>query len=59
MNKILDVFSYIVVEVSLKGFVANGEGKAVIRLKPRLQGKHKREEKRTLKKYRCQSSRRL
>ncbi len=36
VNKILDIYSYIVTEVTLKGFVANGEGKAVIRLKPRL-----------------------
>lgn len=36
VNKVLDVYSYIVVEVSLKGATANGEGKAVIRLKPRL-----------------------
>ena len=36
VNKVLDVYSYIVVEVSLKGATANGEGKAVISLKPRL-----------------------
>jgi len=36
INKILDVFSYINVEVALRGFVSNGEGKAGIKLKPRL-----------------------
>src|SRR3989304_6268598 len=36
VNKILDVYSYIVTEISLKGFSANGEGKVVIRIKPRL-----------------------
>ncbi len=36
VNKVLDTYSYIVCEISLKGFSAGGEGKAVIRLKPRL-----------------------
>lgn len=36
VNKILDTFSYTTVEVSLKGFSANGEGRADIRLRPRL-----------------------
>jgi hypothetical protein len=36
VNKILDIYSYIVTEISIKGFTANGEGKAVIRIKPRL-----------------------
>jgi hypothetical protein len=36
VNKILDMYSYIVAEISIKGFSAAGEGKAVIRIKPRL-----------------------
>jgi len=36
VNKVLDVFSYITVEISLRGFSAGGEGKADIRLRPRL-----------------------
>ena len=36
VNKILDLFSYITVEVDLKGFSSAGEGRASIRLKPRL-----------------------
>ena len=36
VNKILDVFSYITVEVELRGFSANGEGKVTIVLRPRL-----------------------
>jgi hypothetical protein len=36
INKILDTYTYITVEVSLKGFSAAGEGKADIRIKPRL-----------------------
>lgn len=36
ITKILDVFSYIVVEIDLRGFSAAGEGKATVRLRPRL-----------------------
>ncbi|MCX6815789.1 MAG: hypothetical protein NT120_02975 [Candidatus Aenigmarchaeota archaeon] len=36
VNKILDTFSYITVELTLKGFSAGGEGKADIRIRPRL-----------------------
>lgn len=36
VNKILDVFSYITVEVDLRGFSSAGEGRASIRIKPRL-----------------------
>jgi len=36
VSKILDLYSYLAYEVSLKGFVAGGEGRAVIRIKPRL-----------------------
>jgi hypothetical protein len=36
VTKVLDVYSYITIEIDLKGFTMNGEGKASIRLKPRL-----------------------
>ncbi len=36
VNKILDVFSYITVEITLRGFSTAGEGKADIRIRPRL-----------------------
>src|SRR3989338_6269538 len=36
VKKLLDTFSYITIEIDLKGFSVNGEGKAAIRLKPRL-----------------------
>lgn len=36
VNKILDLFSYVTVEVDLKGFSTAGEGRASIRIKPRL-----------------------
>jgi len=36
VNKVLDTYSYIVVEIDLKGFSTNGEGKVSIKLKPRL-----------------------
>jgi hypothetical protein len=36
VNKILDKFSYIVVEIALKGYSTKGEGKVSIKLKPRL-----------------------
>jgi hypothetical protein len=36
VNKILDVFSYITVEIDLSGFSASGEGRVDITLKPRL-----------------------
>lgn len=36
VNKILDVYSYITVEIELKGYSKAGVGKASIRLKPRL-----------------------
>ena len=36
VNKILDTYSYINVEIDLKGFSANGEGKASVKIKPRL-----------------------
>jgi hypothetical protein len=36
VNKILDIYSYIVVEIDLKGSAAEGEGKVRVRLKPRL-----------------------
>ncbi len=36
INKILDAFSYITVEITLRGFAAGGEGKADIRIRPRL-----------------------
>ena len=35
-NKLLDVFSYLAVEITLRGFSAAGEGKADIVIKPRL-----------------------
>jgi len=34
--KVLDVFSYIVLEIDLRGFSAGDEGKATIRIRPRL-----------------------
>ncbi|MFH0949376.1 MAG: hypothetical protein V1802_02720 [Candidatus Aenigmatarchaeota archaeon] len=36
LTKIIDIYSYIVVEVDLTGVITNGEGRASIRLKPRL-----------------------
>jgi len=36
VNKILDVYSYLNSEISLKGSVAGGEGKTAIKIKPRL-----------------------
>jgi hypothetical protein len=36
VNKILDTFSYITVELTLRGFSSGGEGKAEIRIRPRL-----------------------
>ena len=36
VNKILDLFSYVTVEVDLRGFSTAGEGRASIRIKPRL-----------------------
>lgn len=36
VNKILDSYSYIVIEITLRGFVAGGEGKADVRIRPRL-----------------------
>lgn len=36
VNKILDMFTYIVVEIDLRGYSVNGEGRADITLKPRL-----------------------
>ena len=36
INKILDAFSYITVELTLRGFSAGGEGKADIRIRSRL-----------------------
>lgn len=36
VNKLLDTFSYITVEIIFKGFSVDGEGKASVRLKPRL-----------------------
>jgi hypothetical protein len=36
INKILDTFSYITIEITLRGFVAAGEGKVDIRIRPRL-----------------------
>jgi hypothetical protein len=36
INKILDTFSYITIEITLRGFSAGGEGKVDIRIRPRL-----------------------
>jgi hypothetical protein len=36
INKILDTFSYITIEITLRGFTAGGEGKADVRIRPRL-----------------------
>jgi hypothetical protein len=36
VNKILDTYTYINVEISLKGFSSGGEGKAAIKIKPNL-----------------------
>jgi hypothetical protein len=36
VTKVLDVYSYITVELSMKGFTMNGEGKVSIKIKPRL-----------------------
>ena len=36
VNKILDTFSFITIEVDLKGFSVAGEGKAAVKIKPRL-----------------------
>src|SRR3989344_5985456 len=36
VTKVLDAYSYITIEVSLKGFTMNGEGKAAIKIKLRL-----------------------
>jgi hypothetical protein len=36
VTKVLDVYSYITVELSMKGFTMNGEGKVTIKIKPRL-----------------------
>jgi len=36
MNKILDLYSFITVDVDLRGFSTEGEGRASIKIKPRL-----------------------
>ncbi len=36
VTKVLDNYSYITIEIALKGFTLNGEGKASIKIKPRL-----------------------
>lgn len=36
VNKVLDAFTYITVEMDLNGFSVNGEGKATMRIRPRL-----------------------
>lgn len=36
VNKLLDMFSYITIEISLKGFVSKGQGRANIVMRPRL-----------------------
>jgi hypothetical protein len=36
VNKVLDTFSYITIEMSWKGFSAGGEGKMDVKIKPRL-----------------------
>lgn len=36
ITKVLDVYSYITIEIALKGFAVNGDGKVSIRIKPRL-----------------------
>jgi hypothetical protein len=36
VTKILDLFTYITVELSLRGFSSSGEGKVDIRIRPRL-----------------------
>mgnify|MGYP001573536592 CR=1 FL=1 len=36
VNKILDLFTYVTIEIDLSGFSTDGEGRAQIRMKPRL-----------------------
>ena len=36
VTKVLDLFSYIAVEITLRGFLEGGEGRALIRIRPRL-----------------------
>ncbi len=36
VNKILDTFSYLALEITIRGFSASGEGKIDIRIRPRL-----------------------
>jgi hypothetical protein len=36
ITKVLDVYSYITIELTMKGFTMNGEGKVSIKIKPRL-----------------------
>ncbi len=36
INKILDIHTYITVEVDIRGFTAEGEGRVTIRIRPRL-----------------------
>ena len=36
VNKVLDLFSYVTVEIDMTGFSTEGEGRVSIRLKPRL-----------------------
>lgn len=36
VTKVLDVYSYITVEIEMRGYSVNGEGKVSVRLKPRL-----------------------
>lgn len=36
ISKVLDTFSYITIELDLNGFSVNGEGKANMRIRPRL-----------------------
>ena len=36
VNKLFDLFSYIYIEIDLRGSSANGEGRAVITIRPRL-----------------------
>ncbi len=36
INKVLDLFTYITVEIDITGFVVEGEGRVSVRLRPRL-----------------------
>ena len=36
INKIFDIYSYITIEVDIRGFTSEGEGRATIRIRPRL-----------------------